>query len=270
MGQSHSARSEGHQIFRTCPTCDSSGVGSLFCAVCQVQVVPILVVHVIGPIWAVNGQMITVMPGQDPQQAVLSVIADMAESLKPVRVVIADGRAETRVALRPDGSVVAQGGAAHLWSKAKATRLRDDRAVATKRKNTVIGTHPAAGASTWAHLLDLPEAQLVDERAGQVVLVCRSTPAGIDAAKRAVQTLGSAAVDAVLVVADAPGKPVPTAAREQRVLAGAVTVIPVPWLPRLRAVSEISPQLAGQLARPVQRVSKALLGAQSTNKEQAE
>jgi hypothetical protein len=187
-------------------------------------------------------------------------------------VVVHDGPRETRVALRSDGSSVAQGDDAEMWAGTEAIASTPESVLVpapVAAHTVIVGVQPSAGASTWAHLLDLPEAQLTDEHAGHVVLVCRSTPVGIDAAKRAVHALGVAAVDAVLVVADAPGKPIPAAARQQRVLAGAVTVIPVPWMPRLRAVSEISPQLAGQLARPVQRVSKALLGAQSTNKEQA-
>ncbi|WP_420367137.1 hypothetical protein [Curtobacterium sp. L1-20] len=212
--------------------------------------------------------MLTVGAGEDVRQAVLRKVAELAVSSMPIRVVVHDGPHETRVALRPDGSSVAQGDDAGVWAGgqiAAAALPPADSAVSI----AVVGVQPGAGVSTWAQLLNLPEAELNDEHAGRVVLVCRSTPAGINAAKAAVHTLGTAAVEAVLVVADAPGKPVPAAAREQRVLAGAVRVVPVPWLPRLRAVTEISRELAGQLARPVQRVSKALLGAQS-NKEKAE
>ncbi|WP_323749330.1 hypothetical protein [Curtobacterium flaccumfaciens] len=178
-----------------------------------------------------------------------------------------DGELVTKVVLRLDGSSVAEGADAASW--AGPGRADVPPAAVTSRQTSIVGVHPGAGARTWARLLDLPEAELTDELAGPVVLVCRSTPAGINATKAAIHSLGTAAVDAVLVVADAPGKPVPAAAREQRVLAGAVPVVPVPWLPRLRAVAEISPALAGQLARPVQRVTKALLGAQSM-KEKAE
>lgn len=254
---------------RTCPACGSSKVGSRYCMECSTELVPpVVVMHAVGPMWAVNGHMLAVGAGEDLRRTVLDAAARTAATAgpvpSPIRVVATDGALVTRIVLRLDGSSVAEGDDAAAWAGPGGTTCVAD------QRASVIGVHAGSGASTWAHLLDLPEAELTDEHAGRIVLVCRSTPAGINAAKAAVHTLGAAAVDAVLVVADAPGKPVPTAIREQRVLAGAVMVLPVPWLPRLRAVSEISPQLAGQLARPVQRVSKELQGAQSTNKEQAE
>ncbi|WP_235510787.1 hypothetical protein [Curtobacterium sp. Leaf261] len=194
----------------------------------------------------------------------LGAVARLVDETEPVRVVVTDGFRVTKVVLRPDGSSVAEGDDATGWAGPGVQPVTP-----AQPRASVVGVHAGAGASTWALLLDLPEAQLTDEPTGPVVLVCRSTPAVLNAAKAVIHALGTAAVSAVLVVADAPGKPVPAAAREQRVLAGAVPVVPVPWLPRLRAVAEISPQLAGQLARPVQRVTKALLGAQS-NKEKAE
>lgn len=255
----------GQQAAHACPSCGSEEVGTLFCRSCHTQVVPVEVLHAVGPMWAVNGQVVSVDAGEDPRMVILSRVAGMAVSALPVRVIVRDGVRETRVALRHDGSSVAQGDDPQRWAGPPAAAITPGAGAATATvSSAVVGVHATAGATTWARLLSLPEALLTDERAGQVVLVGRSTPAGIDAAKRAVQALGTAAVDAVLVVADAPGKPVPAAVREQRVLAGAVTVVPVPWMPRLRAVSEISPQLAGQLARPVQRVSKALLGAAPT------
>lgn len=272
MGNAQMIGDDGQQTAPRCPSCGSSEVGSLFCRVCRTQVAPVAVMHAVGPMWAVNGHMLTVAAEEDVRTTVLRRVAGLAESALPVRVVVHDGPRETRVALRSDGSSVAQGDDAEMWAGTETVATGPESGLAPDlmpARPVVVGVQPSAGASTWAHLLDLAEAQLTDERAGRVVLVCRSTPVGIDAAKRAVHALGVAAVDAVLVVADAPGKPVPAAAREQRVLAGAVTVVPVPWMPRLRAVAEISPQLAGQLARPVQRVSKALLGAQS-NKEKAE
>ncbi|MBF4615907.1 hypothetical protein ITJ56_15240 [Curtobacterium sp. VKM Ac-1376] len=222
--------------------------------------------HAFGPMWAVDGDVLTVAPGEDVRRTLLDAVAQMVNATAPVRVVVTDGQLVTKVVLRLDGSSVAEGADAGSWAGPGRTDLPP--AVAAQQ-TSIVGVHPGAGVSTWAQLLDLPEAQLTNELQGPVVLVCRSTPAGIDATKAAIHSLGPAAVDAVLVVADAPGKPVPAAAREQRVLAGAVRVVPVPWLPRLRAVAEISPALAGQLARPVQRVTKALLGAQSI-KEKAE
>jgi hypothetical protein len=212
---------------------------------------------------------LTVAVGEDVRRTVLDTVARIANATAPVRVVVTDGPRVTKVVLRLDGSSVAEGDDAAAWAGPGA--LTSAPAVPAPARPSLVGVHPGSGASTWSHLLDLPEARLTDELTGPVVLVCRSTLADINAAKAAIRSLGAAAVEAVLVVADAPGKPVPAAAREQRVLAGAVTVVPVPWMPRLRAVAaaEISPALAGQLRRPVQRVTKALLGAQS-NEEKAE
>lgn len=252
---------------RACPACGSEKVGTRFCTECSTELVPpVAVTHAFGPMWAVSGHVLTVPAGEDVRRAVLDAVTNLVDATAPVRVVVTDGQLVTKVVLRLDGSSVAEGADAASW--AGPGRAVVPPTVAA-RQTSIVGVHPGAGVSTWAQLLDLPEADLTDELAGPVVLVCRSTSAGINATKAAIRSLGPAAVDAVLVVADAPGKPVSAAAREQRVLAGAVPVVPVPWLPRLRAVAEISPALAGQLARPVQRVTKALLGAQSM-KEKAE
>jgi len=252
---------------RTCPSCGSARVGSRYCTDCATELVPpVEVTHAFGPMWAVNGRVVTVGSGEDLRRTVLDMVAEITRAMAPVRVVVTDGARVTKLLLRPDGSSVAEGDDASAWAGPGAPLT----AVTPATGHTsLVGVQAGAGTSTWAHLLGLPEVELTDELSGSVVLVCRSTPVGINAAKAAIHTLGRDAVDAVLVVADAPGRPVPDAVREQRVLAGAVPVVPVPWMPRLRAVAEISPALAGQLARPVQRVTKALQGAQS-NKEKAE
>ncbi|WP_157887914.1 hypothetical protein [Frondihabitans sp. PAMC 28766] len=130
----------------------------------------------------------------------------------------------------------------------------------------LVGAHAGAGTSTWAHLLHGDDAETTAPADGRIVVVCRSVPSGIAAAKRLIRDVGPERVQAVLIVADAPGQPVPAAAREQRVLAGANTVVFAPWMPRLRGVTEISEALDGQLARTAQRVSKALLGASTKKK----
>lgn len=250
---------------RTCLVCGSTKIGGRYCTECAAELVPpVTVTHAVGPMWAVNGHALTVSPGVDLRRTVLNAVARVANATVPVRVVVTDGTRVTKVVLRLDGSSVAEGSDAAAWASPGVQPV-----TTARPRPSLVGVHAGAGVSTWALLLDLPEAQLTDEPTGPVVLVCRSTPAGINATKAAVRALGTDAVDAVLVVADAPGKPVAAAAREQRVLAGAVPVVPVPWLPRLRAVAQISSALVGQLARPVQRVTKALLGAQS-NKEKVE
>lgn len=257
----------GDDSVRICPQYGSTKLGSRYCTECAAELVPpVAVTHAVGPMWAVNGHALIVAPGEDVRRTVLDAVAGTVNTTAPVRVVVTDGHRVTKVVLRLDGSSVAQGDDSATWA---GPARPIEQPVSAAQRTSIVGAHASAGVSTWAQLLDLPEAQFTNELQGPVVLVCRSTPAGIDATKAAIHSLGTAAVDAVLVVADAPGKPVPAAAREQRVLAGAVPVVPVPWLPRLRAVAEISPALAGQLARPVQRVTKALLGAQSI-KEKAE
>jgi hypothetical protein len=269
---SHSPEGVRADAARVCPSCGSSKVGSRYCMECAAELVPpVDVTHAVGPMWAVNGHLVTVSPEEEPRRAVLDAVADVANTTAPVRIVVTDGPRVTRLVLRSDGSSVAEGADAAAWARPAAAPVSPaPPAAAVDDRTSVVGVHAGSGASTWALLLDLPEAQLIDDRRGPVVLVCRSTPAGINAAKAAIHTLGPDAIEAVLVVADAPGKPVAAAAREQRVLAGAAHVVTVPWVPRLRAVAEISPPLAGQLARPVQRVRKALMGAQSINKEKAE
>ncbi|WP_440681935.1 hypothetical protein [Clavibacter nebraskensis] len=221
------------------------------------------VMHILGPVWAVNGHPVTVSVGEDLRRTILDTVARQLEFNGPVRAVITDGPRTTRVVLRPDGSSVAEGDDAHRWAGPSQSSQP------TPEQVTLIGVHPVSGATAWAQLLGLPEGSLREAPTTAVVLVCRSTPAGIDAAKHAIRALGTDAVRAVLVVADAPGRPVPAAAREQRILAGAVPVVPVPWLPRLRAVAEISPELAGQLARPVQRITQALEGAHTAKEEKS-
>jgi hypothetical protein len=252
---------------RTCLSCGSTRLGSRYCTDCSAELVPpVAVTHAVGPLWAVNGHMLTVPPADDLRRTVLDTVTRVVHATAPVRVVVTDGDRLTKVVLRLDGSSVAEGDDASVWAGPGAPLPA---AAPPSVRTSLVGVQAGAGTSTWAHLLDLPEVELTGELTGPVVLVCRSTPVGINAAKAAIHTLGKDAVDAVLVIADAPGRPVPAAAREQRVLAGAVPVVPVPWMPGLRAVAEISPALVGQLARPVQRVTKALQGAQS-NKEKAE
>ncbi len=218
---------------------------------------PLPVTHVLGPLWAVNGRVVAVDAGEDLRRTLLDAVAHDADAAGALQIRVSDGARVTRVVLRGDGSSVAEGDNASIWAGPSATPPH----------LTLVGVHTGAGATTWAALLGLLEADPDCSPSGQVLLVCRSTPSGINAAKSAIRSLGTAVVVAVLVVADAPGRPVPAAAREQRVLAGAVPVVPVPWLPRLRAVAEISPALTDQLARPVQRITRALEKAHTANKE---
>jgi len=58
---------------RTCPSCGSSKVGSRFCTECSAELVPpVAVTHAFGPMWAVNGQVLTVEAGEDVRRRVSS------------------------------------------------------------------------------------------------------------------------------------------------------------------------------------------------------
>jgi len=135
----------------------------------------------------------------------------------------------------------------------------------------LLAAHPGCGVTTWAALLDEPEVD--DVPAGDVAaVVCRSTPSGIDAAKAVIGRIGVSRVVTVLVIADAPGRMIPAAARELKVLAGAVSITRVPWISKLRGARPADlNSLAGPLTRPLARVRAAVDGARriSSQKETA-
>lgn len=100
-------------------------------------------------------------------------------------------------------------------------------------RTVFVAAHGGAGATTWAHVLggvdggpDMPE------DVSPVVLVARASLAGIDAAKRALAA-HAAKVACVLVVPAAPGRPHRAIRNELRVLGGAASLVPAPWVPAL-------------------------------------
>lgn len=120
-----------------------------------------------------------------------------------------------------------------------------------------VGAHYGAGTSTWAALLGGADLAQRFPDAGMVIAVCRSTPAGITAAKDLVRQHGVARFKAFLVVADAAGKMLPQAGREAKVLSGAVPVVLVPWLPKLRGL-EAAPLADVTLQRAAARIRQQL------------
>lgn len=129
-----------------------------------------------------------------------------------------------------------------------------------------VGVHPMAGVTTWAHLLDGADAGMEMPPSGEVVAVTRSTPAGLGRMKELVQLYGAARFRAVLVVADAQGRMTHEAARQVKILSGAVKVIEVPWIKALRGAVDPA-AVATQISRPVGRVQgqlDALSGGPST------
>lgn len=123
-----------------------------------------------------------------------------------------------------------------------------------------VGAHYGAGTSTWAALLAGADCGLTMPDSGVVIGVCRSTPAGITAAKSLIGQHGPARFRAFLVVADAPAKMLPQAAREVKVLSAAVPVVVVPWLVKLRGV-ESPAGVVAELQRPIGRVREKLAAA---------
>jgi hypothetical protein len=106
-----------------------------------------------------------------------------------------------------------------------------------------IGVHPGAGTSTWAALLEGADHGLLMPGQRVVTAVCRATPAALNGAKALVKEHGVARFRAFLVVADAPGRALPAAAREIKVL------------------SSVVPSVAAAIAKPVQRVRDRLADA---------
>lgn len=139
----------------------------------------------------------------------------------------------------------------------------------------VYGVSPVSGATTWASLLGLGEVVDIDRAVASgmpLVLVARTTETSMRACLDflAVHQAAVPRITAVLVVPDAPGRVVRTVRHTIKILSGAHTVVSVPWVPVLRAVSlshEISRDKA--LVRAVQKVSSALpVGGDVTGKKE--
>lgn len=123
-----------------------------------------------------------------------------------------------------------------------------------------VGVHPGAGTSTWAALLAGADHGLVMPAGGAVTAVCRATPAALKAAKGLVKEFGVARFRAFLVIADAPGRTLPAAVREIKVLSSVVPVVDVPWVARLRGLEDPG-SVAAAIAKPVERVRGQLASA---------
>ena len=128
----------------------------------------------------------------------------------------------------------------------------------------VYGVSPVSGATTWASLLGLGEVVDIDRAVASgmpLVLVVRTTETSMRACLDflAVHQAAVPRITAVLVVPDAAGRVVRTVRHTIKILSGAHTVVSVPWVPVLRAVSlsqEVSRDKA--LVRAVQKVRSAL------------
>lgn len=114
----------------------------------------------------------------------------------------------------------------------------------------LVSAHAGSGSSTWAQLLDATE--LPREVAGRgYVIVARTTLRGIEAAKFLTPRAA-----AVLLVADAPGRPSAEVRRQIKVLSGASHIVTVPWVPSLRGMDTITE--SSTLRRAVAKVAAAI------------
>lgn len=97
-----------------------------------------------------------------------------------------------------------------------------------------VAAHGGAGATSWAAILDgTDHGRELPAEGGPVVLVARGSLHGIDAAKAAIAAYGVAAFSAVLIVPALPGRTPRLIQNELKVLAGAVPLVPAPWVPGL-------------------------------------
>lgn len=102
-----------------------------------------------------------------------------------------------------------------------------------------LSAHGGAGATMWSSAFKGHDGGLVTTWGREttpgdgVVLVLRGTVDGIAAAKQAIGRYGKDSFTCVLAVAAAPGREPRLIHDELKVLAGAVTVVRVPWIQTL-------------------------------------
>jgi len=66
----------GDDSARTCPQCGSMKLGTRYCTECAAELVPpVTVTHAVGPMWAVNGHVLTVSPEEDLRRTILDAVA---------------------------------------------------------------------------------------------------------------------------------------------------------------------------------------------------
>ncbi|MDR7161744.1 hypothetical protein [Arthrobacter sp. BE255] len=129
------------------------------------------------------------------------------------------------------------------WVTAAQSIARDVRAAAPEEDHApaaedqpvgFVAAHGGAGATAWASILDgTDHGPQLPADGTPVVLVARASLHGIDAAKAAIAAHGRAAFSAVLTVPAVPGRTPRLIQNELKVLAGAVHLVPAPWVPGL-------------------------------------
>lgn len=196
--------------------------------------------HVAGPMWTIEGKPLVVDGGADPRALVTRRLIELSSGADMVPVLIRHHGQELHLLLGQDGALAPAAGAkatAALLEWTPTTAGHDGAEPLEERPAAayeLLSAHTGSGASTWAQLLDLPEVRPEDRSGAPLLLVTRSTIAGVEAAKPWTQQ-----VSAVLMVADAPGKVLPVVDRAIRVLHGAAPIVRVPWVPVLRGITVV-------------------------------
>lgn len=220
----------------------------------------VVVAHVAGPMWTVDGIPLTVAVDEDPRVVVLAQLSTLLAGDGPWTVEVREAGMTIDLVVHLDGSVAAAPGAplvppVRAWVRPSgAVGVPAATPTGTPGRGLeLVGAHVMSGASTWALLLDVPEVTATTRSGRPLLVTARSTLAGVEAAKA--YTSGASAV---LVVADAPGKVPAQVAQAIRVLEGAAPVVRVPWVPALRgmvavpevpAVKKVAAKVAATLER---------------------
>lgn len=211
----------------------------------------LIATNVLGELWTVNGRTVVVRDPATQTERVFQALREEAGDTLPRTAVLSSNGHDVRVTLNADGTVTPHG---ELPAEVVATAGEQLQPAPTEGPAfAVVSAHHGSGATTWARLLGAPETRGALEEGVAIVGVCRSTTAGIAAAKELIQTIGRHRVRAFLVVADAPGTAPPAARNEIRVLMGAVPVIIAPWFKPLRGIGPSDVDAALRTSRPLQR-----------------
>jgi hypothetical protein len=140
-----------------------------------------------------------------------------------------------------------------------ATPEQDHASVAEEQPVGFVAAHGGAGATAWATILDgADHGQQLPTDGTPVVLVARASLHGIDAAKAAIAAHGRSAFSAVLIVPAVPGRTPRLIQNELKVLAGAVPLVPAPWVPGLLIKRSALADFTDVPAKDLARVRAAL------------
>ncbi len=218
----------------------------------------LIAINVLGELWTVDGRTVVVRDPATQTERVFRALREAAGDTLPRTAVLSSNGHDVHVTLNADGTVTPHGDVPAAVSATAGEQLQQPAtAPVAGPAFAVVSAHHGSGASTWAQLLGAPETRGALEDGVAVVGVCRSTTAGIAAAKALIQGIGRHRVRAFLVVADAPGSMPPAARNEIRVLMGAVPVIVTPWFKPLRGIGVHEVETAYKTNRALQKFTAA-------------